>query len=157
MKKFVSGLLVGALLMFSSQAFGEGISYLGKKIDGQVTVQVNGQAIGEAIVVQGKSFAPVRDIVNSFGGTVDSTTGGVISLSSNKDGDTTAVNGDKQAKIEAQKKVVERISGLVSELESKVETLKAKGIEPTTQSIELNLMRESLEKEQKVLVELESE
>jgi len=81
-KTVVVSFLAGCLLMVSAQAFGSGISLLGKKVDGEAKVLLNGKSVGQAVVIEGKSYIPVRDITNGFGGKVDSVQGGVIKLSS---------------------------------------------------------------------------
>lgn len=163
MKKFVMGLIIGAFLMCSTQVFAAGISYLGKKVDGQVDVQVDGKVIGKAVIIQGKSFAPVRDIVTSMGGSVDSTTGGVISLSTNEslsiatDSNNTEVADELNKKVRDQQAVVDRIAKMVADLQQKVDTLTAQGIDPTTQKIELKLMNDQLAKETTTLENLKSQ
>lgn len=67
MKKFVAGLIVGAFLIFSFQVAAESISKVGKRIDSEIKVELNGAPVGQAIVTEGKSYAPVRDIANAIG------------------------------------------------------------------------------------------
>lgn len=154
MKKFVSGFIIGALLMLSTQAFGESIGYLGKKVDGQASVKVNGDTVGQAVIIEGKSFAPVRDIVNSMGGVVESTTGGVISLSTNTESSSVTEIDELHIKINGQQATVDRISNLVTELNKKIDGLASQGIDPITQNIEMKLMKEQLTKETTTLEKL---
>lgn len=68
MKKVVSAFLAGALMMVSVQAFGDSISQIGKKIQTEYTVTVDGQQLTvPAIAVDGKSYAPVRAIGEAAG------------------------------------------------------------------------------------------
>lgn len=67
MRKFVIGLIAGAFLMFSAQAFGESVSLVGKKIAGEAAVVVDGNQIGTAIIVEGRSYAPVRVVGEAAG------------------------------------------------------------------------------------------
>lgn len=68
MKKIVSAFLAGALMMVSVQAFGDSISQIGKKIQTEYTVTVDGQQLSvPAIAVDGKSYAPVRAIGEAAG------------------------------------------------------------------------------------------
>lgn len=66
MKKFVSGLLVGALLMFSAQVYGTSSKLVGAEVGGTMDVNLEGKKIGEAAVIEGKSYLPVRDLANGL-------------------------------------------------------------------------------------------
>lgn len=68
MKKVVAAFIAGALLMVSVQAFGDSISKIGKKIQTEYTVTVDGQKLTvPAIAVDGTSYAPVRAIGEAAG------------------------------------------------------------------------------------------
>lgn len=65
MKKFgylALGVVIGAALTVSSSVFGASLGLIGKKIQGEAVVMVNGGQIDSAIIVDGKSYAPVRSI-----------------------------------------------------------------------------------------------
>ncbi|MHA6530615.1 hypothetical protein [Paenibacillus sp. BAC0078] len=63
MKKLAAGFLAGAVLMVSTQAIGASVSLVGKKIQAEYTVKVYGKNLAvPAIVIDGKSYAPVRAI-----------------------------------------------------------------------------------------------
>ncbi|WP_028547239.1 hypothetical protein [Paenibacillus taiwanensis] len=66
MKKFVMGLIVGALFMFSAQAFGTSSKLVGLEVGGTMDVNLQGKKIGEAAVIEGKSYLPVRDLANGL-------------------------------------------------------------------------------------------
>ena len=84
MKKIVAGFLAGALMMVSVQAFGSGVNLIGKKIDGQADLKIDGKVVGQTIIVQGKSYAPVREITNGVGGSVQyNKSGGAVEMSLN--------------------------------------------------------------------------
>jgi hypothetical protein len=68
-KKTVIAFVAGALLMVSGQALAEELSKIGKKIEGEAKVILEGQELSNAIIVDGKSYAPVRDIVEAYGST----------------------------------------------------------------------------------------
>lgn len=80
MKKFISGVIVGALLMVSTQVFGDSINFIGKKVANETVVKVNGEEAGKAIIVDNKSFIPVRDISEKIGAELSFEKGGVIAL-----------------------------------------------------------------------------
>ncbi|MEO2261171.1 hypothetical protein ABGV43_30135 [Paenibacillus amylolyticus] len=68
MKKYVAGFLAGAVFVLSASAFADDIqSLIGKKIQGEAVVELNGQALDTAIIVDGKSYAPVRVIGEAAG------------------------------------------------------------------------------------------
>jgi valyl-tRNA synthetase len=68
MKKYVAGFLVGALFTVSATAFADEIkTMVGKKIQGEMVVELNGQALDTAIIVDGKSYAPTRSIGEAAG------------------------------------------------------------------------------------------
>ncbi|WP_339297567.1 hypothetical protein MKY92_21675 [Paenibacillus sp. FSL R5-0623] len=59
----IAGFLAGAVFLLSATAFANDIkSLVGKKIQGEAVVELNGQALDTAIIVDGKSYAPVRAI-----------------------------------------------------------------------------------------------
>ncbi|KAG3046004.1 hypothetical protein PC121_g20946 [Phytophthora cactorum] len=68
MKKYIAGFLAGAVFVLSATAFADDIkSLVGKKIQGEAVVELNGQALDTAIIVDGKSYAPVRVIGEAAG------------------------------------------------------------------------------------------
>lgn len=80
MKKLAAGFLAGAVLMISTQAIGASTSLVGKTIQAEYTVNVYGKKLADkAIVIDGKSYAPVRAIGELAGYKV-SMSGKIISL-----------------------------------------------------------------------------
>jgi hypothetical protein len=70
MKRVVIAFVAGALLMVSGQAMADSISRIGKKVGGEAAVYLNGKQLSDAIIVDDKSYAPVRDIAEAFGADV---------------------------------------------------------------------------------------
>lgn len=67
MKKFILGLIMGGLIMGASTVIADS-GIIGKTIQGQYPVQVNGEYIKtQAIIVDGNSFLPVREISEMIG------------------------------------------------------------------------------------------
>lgn len=64
MKKFLIGIIVGAVLSFSASVYADDIaSLVGKEIQGEFPVKVNGEKLANnAAVVDGTSYLPVRAI-----------------------------------------------------------------------------------------------
>lgn len=80
MKKLAAGFLAGAVLMIGTQAIGASTSLVGKTIQAEYTVNVYGKKLAvPAIVIDGKSYAPVRAIGELAGYKV-SLSGKTISL-----------------------------------------------------------------------------
>ncbi|WP_238650292.1 hypothetical protein [Paenibacillus piscarius] len=80
MKKIAAGVIAGAILMVGAQALGASSSLVGKAIQAEYTVKVYGKKLADpAIVIDGKSYAPVRAIGELAGFNV-SVKGKTISL-----------------------------------------------------------------------------
>lgn len=82
MKKVVAAFIAGALLMFSAQAFGTSSSLVGLKVSNTANVNLDGEQIGQAVVIEGKSYIPVRDAANGLNLNITKASGGVIDLES---------------------------------------------------------------------------
>lgn len=67
MKKYIVGFLAGTVFAISATAFADDIqSLIGKKVQAEYTVQVNGKVMN-TVVVEGKNYAPVRAIGEAVG------------------------------------------------------------------------------------------
>ncbi|ASA21911.1 hypothetical protein [Paenibacillus donghaensis] len=63
MKKIVAGFVAAVLLLISAEALGSSVSLIGKKIQAEFIVTIYGKKLADpAIVIDGKSYAPVRAI-----------------------------------------------------------------------------------------------
>lgn len=72
MKKIVIGILIGAALTFSGQALADTISNVGKTIETEYTVVVDGQELEKkAIAVDGSSYTPNRVLADAVGYNVE--------------------------------------------------------------------------------------
>lgn len=67
MKKFVSGIIVGALLFTGASVFADSNSLIGQKVQGLFSIEKNGSKVGDAIVINGTAFAPVRTVSDAAG------------------------------------------------------------------------------------------
>ena len=68
MKKFVLGVICGALIFGGSSVLADSLSLVGKTVDGEVPVYYNDEPlVAKAITVQGTSYLPVRTIGNTLG------------------------------------------------------------------------------------------
>jgi len=77
MKKFITGVVVGAIIASTLPAYGAVTSMIGQEVDGQKEVKLNGKTVGTAIIVDNKSYLPVRDTANAFGATVAASKGAI--------------------------------------------------------------------------------
>lgn len=71
MKKLIIGFILGAVFMFSSQAIADTVSLVGKKVGSEAKVVLDGKELSNAVIINSKSFAPVRDIAEAFGAEVE--------------------------------------------------------------------------------------
>ncbi|GGF72782.1 hypothetical protein GCM10010912_17500 [Paenibacillus albidus] len=67
MKKFVSGLIVGAMLFAGASAFADSASLIGQKVQGLFTVEKNGAKVADAVIISGTAYAPVRAVSDATG------------------------------------------------------------------------------------------
>jgi hypothetical protein len=120
MKKFIAGVIVGALISAALPAYGAVTSLVGQKVAGQKEVQLNGKSVGTAIIVNNKSYLPVRDTANAFGASVTPSSE-VISMTSNVSNET--IEFELQTlqtnKVYYEKKVIE-IQTTITNLEEVV-------------------------------------
>jgi hypothetical protein len=65
MKNFVIGLIIGAALIFSGQAFAA--TLIGSTVDAVIQVKVDGENMGQAPVIDGVSYLPVRKLGTKAG------------------------------------------------------------------------------------------
>lgn len=71
MKKYVAVFLAGALLMLSTQVLADTVSQIGKKVDSEASVYVDGVKVSDAIIIKGKSYVPGRDVAEALGAKVE--------------------------------------------------------------------------------------
>ncbi|OKP83286.1 hypothetical protein A3844_22795 [Paenibacillus helianthi] len=70
MKKFVSGIIVGALLFAGASAFADSTSLVGKKVTGVFSIEKDGKNVAEAAIINGSAYAPVRAVAQISGATL---------------------------------------------------------------------------------------
>lgn len=141
MKKLLIGFVCGALLMFSGQALAEEISMIGKKVGSEATVVVDGVEVSNAVIIDSKSYAPVRDIVDQFDGQVTWQEGkggerSVITIARNERDITSPselLNHDlllaKQRKLELEKQISDlqsKVKGIETDIIPRIEAIIAK-------------------------------
>ncbi|WP_054955000.1 hypothetical protein [Paenibacillus dakarensis] len=67
MKKFVSGMIVGLLMFAGVSVFADSSSLVGRTVSGIFSVVMNGEQLSEAVIIDGKAYAPVRSIAEATG------------------------------------------------------------------------------------------
>lgn len=67
MKKFVSGIIVGAFLFAGVSAFADSSSLIGQKVQGLFVVEKGGNKIADAVIINGSAYAPVRAVSQAAG------------------------------------------------------------------------------------------
>ena len=68
MKKVVVSFLAGAVFATSATVFADNVkSLVGRKVQAETDVILNGQKIDTAVAIDGKSYAPVRSIAEAAG------------------------------------------------------------------------------------------
>ncbi|MNW40127.1 hypothetical protein D3C74_172330 [compost metagenome] len=83
-KKVLTALLVVALMGGSVVAGAAGNSLLGAKVQGLFSVEVNGKTVGDAVVINGSTYAPVRSLTESLGADI-SVTGKKVVVTTDED------------------------------------------------------------------------
>lgn len=79
MRGFIAGLTLGAIIFAGVPAFA-GSELLGKEVEKEVSVTLNGEKVSSGVIIEGSTYAPVRSISEAIGLGV-SYEGGVVSLS----------------------------------------------------------------------------
>lgn len=67
MKKFISGIIVGALLFTGASAFADSVSLIGQKVQGLFAIEKGGVKLADAIIINGTAYAPVRVVAEATG------------------------------------------------------------------------------------------
>lgn len=70
-KHIIASFLIGALLMSSFPVLADNLSQIGKKVDSQAAVYINGDRVSDAIIIQKKAYVPARDVAETLGAKVE--------------------------------------------------------------------------------------
>lgn len=163
MKKYVAGFLAGALFMLSAAAFASDIpSLVGKKIQGQTVIKLEGQELDTAIIVDGKSYSPTRSIGEAAGFDVSMQDKEIIL---NKKTSQTASTPGKEQSVEDQKvKLNDRITNQkdrIEALQKRIEGMEYEMSKPDYvdrgEKEVTDQYKADLEKQESLLVDLESQ
>lgn len=67
MRKYIIGFIAGILVATAGVAAADTVSMIGKKIQSEAVVTLDGEEIGTALIVNGTSYPPLRVIAESVG------------------------------------------------------------------------------------------
>lgn len=68
MRKYVVGIIIGALLAFAGQTAADSVSKIGKKVQGEVVVKVDGVPLeAKGLIVDGQTTVPARALADASG------------------------------------------------------------------------------------------
>lgn len=71
MKKFISGLIIGVLLMTllmtGVSAFADSVSLVGQKVQGLFSIEKAGEKVADAVIINSTAYAPVRAVAEATG------------------------------------------------------------------------------------------
>jgi len=67
MRKYIIGFIAGVLVATAGVAAADTVSLVGKKIQSEAIVTLDGEEIGKAIITDGTSFAPIRIVAEATG------------------------------------------------------------------------------------------
>ncbi|MEK4141156.1 hypothetical protein NST48_09390 [Paenibacillus sp. FSL M7-0547] len=70
MKKFISGVIVGALMFAGASVFADSSSLIGKKVQGLFSIEQSGSKIADAVIIDGSAYAPIRAVAEATGSTL---------------------------------------------------------------------------------------
>lgn len=149
MRKYIIGALVGAVLSYSVSAYGSEISNIGKKIQGEYVVSVDGTPLSKkAVAVDGTTYVPLRVAADEFGydtkfvnNTVQLTKKGDLNVPVED-----ATKNERQKLSKQRNEIYSQIAQLIMQDDGKENPeLKAKYDELARQYIELTQQIESLQ------------
>lgn len=121
MKKFFIGVLVGAALMFSTQIFAS-TKLLGNQVDNTMNVKLEDKDIGQAAVIDGTSYLPVRALAEELNLIVD-VSPGEIKLSNPSAEENAKKAAEEQAVMDQLTDLGNKKSKISSEIESVKSTI----------------------------------
>lgn len=152
-------MLIGAALTLSFNVSAAVESIIGKQVQGEVAVKLNGAELSnKAAIVDGTSYLPVRSIGESLGLNVDFKNNEVVLDQKPKEAPkvTETVTQTPQDPVKP-KRTIEQLDGMIQELNINIWTMKA-GIESKKEDdARVPEYKERLKKYEADLAELEKE
>lgn len=156
MRKYLIGVIIGAILLFGAQTFAD--SLIGKKVDGVVKVTVDGSELETAaVVIEGVSYAPLRAVAESLQLEVEYSDGVVILSRQDKEDSNLQeqIKDEIRREIEAveKEKEIEKIQNAIRGLEEQLRNPEEYGLYTEESK---DIVRQIIEKHQNRLRELQN-
>lgn len=120
LKHMILAFVVGAAAMVSGQALADTVSQIGKKVDSEASVFVDGNKVSDAIIIKGKSYVPGRDVAEALGAKVEWKGSQGVMITSDAATNTTGFNftteeeiAEHNAKIKEYQNNFARLTGAI--------------------------------------------
>lgn len=110
------GLLTGMALMVGATAFGATNGMIGKSVQGEMTVTFNSEPLDTAVIIDGKSYLPMRSISEAAGLAV-SATGNNVDLKNEEVANVPITKRTKEEQLAALNKVIEGTNRMIAKQE----------------------------------------
>jgi hypothetical protein len=142
MRKFILGFVMGALIFSGVTAFAGNVSLVGMKVGSEAELYIDGKQLSDVIVVDNKSFAPVREFAESLGRNVE--------YKKAEKGDKAVINIRQLPNVENIKLEIKTLEEEISLLnmnagrvkETRIMQLKYKNPDATDEEIEALLLKD---------------
>jgi len=167
MKKFVLGVLFGALIFGGTSVLADSVSLIGKPIQNEIPVFHNNERLEtKAIAVDGVSYLPVRTIGNALGARVEFRDG-AIHVEKQDDYDAIKEKVLNDIRLEQQKEELreeiakiqasmENIRSQISNFEKEIAASKEDGVADKLKQLK-EALEQTLQQQQQRIAELEEE
>ncbi|PWV97432.1 hypothetical protein DFQ01_12176 [Paenibacillus cellulosilyticus] len=67
MRKYIIGFIIGIIAASAVPVYGAVSTLVGKKVEGEIPVSYNSKQIGNGIIIDGRSYLPVRSVSDAVG------------------------------------------------------------------------------------------
>lgn len=118
MKKFILGLVIGMAIMIPVGAHAEVESLINQVVQGMFPVSIDGKPLGNAIVVDNKTYLPVRDFGEAVGYKVTFTDDQQVVLTKGDTTPTTPTTSGENTLMKQIREINDKLGKLVNEKQS---------------------------------------
>lgn len=139
MRKYVIGIFIGFCLSFAVGAHAEVSSFVGRVVEGMFPVTYNAAPLGDALVLDGTTYLPVRKLGEALGLTVSFDADLGVNLTKNTVGDSVYSNNTEQPaenpkyqkirELDVQKKLLQKQTIEFSSIIHPYETIRCLTVE----------------------------
>jgi len=118
------GILIGLVLSIGTAAYASELSSLvGKKVGSVWSIELNGSQVSDAVIIDGRSYAPVRAISEALGLDVDFTDGKVILNDKVKEDDAVTPETEGNNNSESTLTYEQRLAQVIHEIATVEQTM----------------------------------